>query len=81
MLLTEEQARGKWCAHARTVVSNTAFNRIFARIEFVTSPEGCRCIASECMSWRWSEPNFLPRTEAEAKANPPKGYCGLAGRP
>lgn len=57
MLLTEEQARTKWCPHARQVamthtetgMSSTA-NRDGAAHYGV---QNCNCIASDCMAWRW----------------------------
>jgi len=33
--------------------------------------EETRCIASDCMMWRW--------TNLPSQANPGSGYCGLAG--
>jgi hypothetical protein len=32
-------------------------------------PASCRCIASQCMMWRWTE------------GSDELGYCGLAGKP
>lgn len=87
---TEEEAKTKWCPFAREVYvppeshcPGTVANR-----DYDSAPYGCRCIASECMAWRWS--HF---TAGHAKHGsdyisdgcPPgkkaEGYCGLAGRP
>jgi hypothetical protein len=86
MMLTEEQARTKWCPHVRYVVnfSGSTANRWkqSAPLEQpdALNPIPCRCIASECMQWR-----FVPRPERiyadETTSLPPHGYCGLAGRP
>lgn len=58
--LTEEQAWEKWCPwsrvmfreHIATPESDTlamsAFNRATDGI-----PDGCHCIASDCMAWQW----------------------------
>jgi len=32
-----------------------------------------RCISSKCMMWRWYSQSEIDK--------PPKGYCGLAGKP
>lgn len=53
MLVTEEDARGKWCPHVRAifhsdagfVVAGNKFSRDY-ELEHL-------CIASECMMWRW----------------------------
>ena len=66
MLLTEEQARAKWCPHAAVV--QYAYNEDAPapapsgnRELFTTGAFKCSnslngaalCIASECMAWRW----------------------------
>ncbi len=63
MILTEEEARTKWCPHDKT----ERYNNFAAHN---------RCIASDCMAWRWAKPidefdGTVVRT----------GYCGLAGKP
>jgi len=80
MLLTEEQAREKWCPEARlTEISDTgalgtyAHNRIIVgRNDHTPVLSGCLCIASRCMMWRWAEPILDGK-------NARQGYCGLAG--
>ena len=37
----------------------------------------CKCIASECMAWRWCERPFY----AAEPMDKPYGYCGLAEKP
>lgn len=97
MLLTEDRARGKWCPHSRqvAVVCNDApvvavtANRDAGNHYGV---ENCRCIASECMAWRWEPADaFEARQDAYHDAanigglnvieEPhPRGFCGLAGK-
>jgi hypothetical protein len=68
MIVTEEQAKSKWCPMARerrNPLINTAINR---------SLEGygeSLCIASGCMMWVWDTDWD---TDEESK-----GHCGLAG--
>lgn len=92
MILKEEEAKVKWCPHVRhSNFSNdeNASNR-YGRIEddeFDDNPEECRCIASECMQWRWAtKPNPLFHPFGDATLPPrivdkDRGYCGLAGKP
>ena len=86
MLLTEEQAREKWCPFSKSVAVGTrengspyqSGNRVRAHqgtsaigpISFPAqmNPETCRCIASDCMAWRWAMKSIN------------EGYCGLAGK-
>lgn len=76
--MTEDEARKKWCPFARSgayvgsglefsPVSGCAVNRDGPATSTIDA-SGTRCIASECMAWRWR-----PGT------NPPLGFCGLAG--
>lgn len=67
-VLPEKDARTKWCPFVRFVAlardnEEGSANR-WAGFE---NPSPCRCIASDCMAWRWG-PKGLD-----------KGYCGLAG--
>lgn len=64
MIMTEEEAKKKWCPFVRLTVGviegkggqlTPAFNR-FGSVEtgLTENPVDCRCIASECMAWRWA---------------------------
>lgn len=85
MLLTEEEAKAKWCPQAQ-IAAGPASNDIQT------------CCASNCMMWRWGKDNLMlkpPWTPADW--TPPEGfrlredgnteridsvgYCGLAGNP
>ncbi len=68
-MITEEEARKKWCPFARTVEKLTdgiSFprNRVvnvpnkddLTDVEFLSVLTGTTCIASECMAWRWWRP-------------------------
>lgn len=60
-MLTEKEAKEKWCPYTYRWV--TEEKRLTTR-----------CIASECMAWRWG------KFETEGTENTTKGYCGLAGK-
>lgn len=75
--MTEDEAKTKWC-HAYRESGEDANNRPVA---YEQSPEtgrttavrgsihvAARCIASNCMAWRWS----VGRNT---------GFCGIAGQP
>ena len=78
---TEEQAREKWCPFAK-------FNTNIAPERIVDG--GFRCIASECMAWRWSalltvpaKPDQKPKQvmyfeDYHTDCYTPLGFCGLA---
>ena len=66
MLLTEEQAREKWCPMARVEIDG---GHLVNKLDKKWDP---LCIASDCMMWRWGEPVLDGK-------NARQGYCGLAG--
>lgn len=79
-LVTEDEARTKWCPFARALGGNgstalAAYNRHDIG---PGTPNGTDCIASECMAWRWREGPW-----GEALWGDPedpaqrRGYCGL----
>jgi hypothetical protein len=77
---TDDEAKVKWCPMVR--VSNkgdTPENRLCQRGLVAQTPgEGIQwncCIASDCMMWRWYDP------EHGAAGKPLTGHCGLAGQP
>lgn len=58
------------------------------------SPDGNRCIADQCMAWRWAgirgdggtlfnsdEAKAAAQTGAHETNEQPVGYCGMAGKP
>lgn len=70
MMLTEEEARKKWCPFVRyyeagdRAASNRWRQSLPAEEPHALNPVPCRCIASDCMMWQWFDHQ--------------KGYCGLA---
>ena len=91
--MDEATAKTKWCPFVRLVggvdVNFTpSFNRMVAqeKPEEPRFSDAARCIASDCMAWRW---NQTPSSNAERQqqgSDPlgqlrgPHGYCGLARR-
>ena len=86
-MLTEEEAKTKWCPFARQSDEGTgAYNRY----QDMTMPPSCLCIASACMAWRWIDEPYLNETQRnQLIENMPilgiievkreRGFCGLAG--
>jgi hypothetical protein len=95
MLLTEEEARKKWCPHTRVFARGgdfhdsglTSANRTGKGAKIA----GSCCIASECMSWRWGVQTDRGTAYAFASEQMARnacaendrlgGYCGLAEIP
>lgn len=76
--MTEQEATKKWCPHGRVYSSSGAYNRTETRV--VDGPS--RCIASNCMAWRWiKDPliDFVTKGESLPDYKSEHGYCGLAG--
>jgi hypothetical protein len=72
MLVTEEEAKKKWCPMV-------SFHVGFKSNVFDNKPGGspahngsCFCIASDCMKWRWRESIWAGKETL--------GYCGLGGK-
>jgi hypothetical protein len=69
-MMTEDEAKTKWCPMARTssaLEGCCSINRLY--VSSVTTET--RCIASDCMAWRC--------IDREGWRRPDRGYCGLAG--
>lgn len=80
MILTEENAKTKWCPMVRvfknecekTYTTNEDFNNGFEKT----------CIASDCMMWRWNKVYAgLSHGGKQTNYSNDGGYCGLAGKP
>lgn len=76
---TEDEARKKWCPFAR-VIDDLSGAASSARLRDGT----VKCIASECMAWRWidvTEQNDNPTVADRTVKSSVRGFCGLAGQP
>jgi len=76
MLLTEGEARQKWCPFATT--SAATINELDGIFDTRGESHGfTACIASDCMAWdEYSESHDFDDTEGD-----PVGYCQLIGLP
>lgn len=90
-LCTEEEAKERWCPFVsyernasnrwhRQAHRNPETGEQFTASE-VDNPEQCRCIASQCMAWRWAEQGHDAGDFSNTPEHPSTGYCGLASDP
>lgn len=78
MLLTEEQAKEKWCPNTRVSSPHGTWNVSIRR----ESVPHTRCIASQCMAWRfYVEPIYGDAGGYMGQRQTDKGYCGAFGVP
>ena len=78
VVMTEEEAKRKWCPHGMIYSSNGSYNRT----EMRAADGPCKCIASDCMGWRWvTDPlvDFVANGKTVIDYQSEHGYCGLAG--
>lgn len=84
--MREEEAKTKWCPHAR-VASDHAYCGSYNRVNngstagtIGTPSIGAKCIGSACMMWRWKMVRDPVHGVAQGKSSV-DGHCGLAGNP
>lgn len=93
-MLTEQEAKEKWCPQVRrsSVLAETHMGApTVATAVNVGTVKKNRCIASECMMWRWSAKSRCTNEKdlsyccVAVYEDLPReqwtGYCGLAGKP
>lgn len=63
MIVTEEEAKTKWCPWTRVPIETETLEWVVGNRANQTGPgglyKGSKCIASQCMAWRWAE-NRIP---------------------
>lgn len=94
--MTEEEAKAKWCPHARVGSEQSGLGSINRDVRAGETVPQSHCIGSACTAWRWgratsdapSSIRYPGDTGAAADAHgfwyrdgKPIGFCGLAGRP
>lgn len=94
-MMTEDEAKTKWCPFARVVPTTEAGGVIpeaaqsagYNRGSAVLGPPlGTLCLASRCAAWRWVPSRPITADELAGHESPHRdavrrGYCGLAGSP
>jgi hypothetical protein len=85
-MLTEEEARKKWCPYARTLEQDVAFNPVSEKWEAtfagvnrsVQDSDRHRCIASGCMAWRFEPDRWRHKRGGEewTETRETNGYGG-----
>jgi hypothetical protein len=88
MTVTEEEARKLWCPMVR--YQPLPYNWIRTITQKRTSwlntsatNTGSRCIASDCMMWRWNDKTLSPEGHfgTYTITDYTHGHCGLGGKP
>lgn len=74
--MKEDEAKQKWCPFIRMETDDLEAMPV-ASNRTATGKWLGKCIASDCMAWRWDEfINITPEADVIRE-----GYCGLAGKP
>lgn len=89
MLVTEKQAKEKWCPEARVHSSGGPVTGIGINAYVVTATKADgsdpvstkgrlgHCIGSGCMAWRWHDPQTT--IDVKQLGRERRGYCGKTG--
>lgn len=94
MLITEEEAKTKWCPESVARVYEAPINRARDGEERYVEPY-TRCLASGCMAWRWwdgprltnlsrddnDDAHTQQQGRQEYEPGQRRGYCGKFERP
>lgn len=88
MLLTEQEARSKWCPLARSTGFLNTNQQGFGVAGYNRDhPSGMipSCITTSCLAWRWAAQKQVRDidlvTSDVVDLEPRRGYCGQFGRP
>lgn len=83
-VMTEDEAKGKWCPFARgSYYATTSVNRDQCGAAW----GGAQCLANGCAAWRWAWSDDWREVEgsdglaSQRLPSSTHGYCGLAGSP
>ncbi len=85
MLLTPEEAEGKWCPFSKALrviqspKRDSFINASVNRDEDGDSFYETTCLGPGCMCWRWARNQKGTRIQSDNGDY--LGYCGLAGKP
>lgn len=91
--MSEEEARKKWCPESRDKVKGALAgiilaiskdNKGFEELNDLIGEDSDKCIASDCMMWRWDtwiDKGSVSNPQKNEITSDKWGYCGLAGKP
>lgn len=82
-MMTENEAKEKWCPYSIVHDRGAGINRTNDDDE-PFDIQGNMCVASQCMAWRWVPDELQKFVQGETDMNLCKGkigYCGLSGKP
>ena len=82
--MTEEEAKKKWCAHMFPYMDGqkSSGHNCYADDYETRHTDATKCMASDCMAWRWHGVKINNRYKQETEwVHSDDGYCGLAGKP
>lgn len=90
--MTEQEAKKRWCPMARNIYEGGfVYNRekrlqhnSFAIAHCDRDDKKSRCIASDCMMFRWQgrdDGNVIATSKGHIPKDEAHGFCGLAGKP
>ena len=77
-MLTEEEARTKWCPFALVIKCNNKGELVVGNRNSEGSPLG-NCLASECVKWRRIEVPDLEKSNIETSVIPIAGVKCIGG--
>ena len=93
-MISEREAKEKWCPQARFAIGNRKDNRKENTLTVAdhgpswnmvydttrNSDYVAKCMGSECMAWRWAEKSAV-EVPMIGDIKERKGYCGAYGKP
>ena len=77
MLMSESEARTKWCPHVRVEGNNRLHNTKTGGVSHTDA--AYLCVAGECMAWRSHHLRFAHGGDGLGEVE--HGYCGLSEVP
>ena len=91
MILTEEEAKKKWCPMSHvsafphktgdkvSLFSNRDISLLVPGNSFDPATDITKCIASACMAWRREKDTYGDDYGKDIPAD--RGFCGIGGKP
>lgn len=73
MLVTEEEAKTRWCPHTRVIFEDAGTGNRWPGADDLLLPINSMCLGPGCMAWRWREGEFEIRFTHPTEAAPVGG--------